>query len=188
MGKLEPKKVFNTLFFNLVDEFKDIFDYNDPKSHFNMAIYIRLPNCDTLKCAYTLRDDYFEKLKGNNESRPWEIGLGHVGQCYARNTSDLIKDLTDHPDFQRVEKTGDSNHYRAAMSVPLRRSWVVEPEAEDKEIQIGQEKFGVLVMTSSVPGQFKRHRLEMLKYLRKKLEEFIYEVTSEESENEACEV
>lgn len=178
---VKTQEVMDLLLADNVDNLKEIFGFNAPKSHFNFAIYCRVPNSDTLKCVYTLRDEYFAKIKGDNESRSWELGQGHVGKCFAHDVSELINDLTEHPDFVRTEREGDSDFYRSVMSVPLRRAVSVSPEGEDEPFTFSQDKFGVMVMTSSIPDQFKGHHLEMLKYLRKKLEEFIYELSSKEN-------
>jgi hypothetical protein len=102
---------------------------------FNIAVYLHDPVEGTLVQAFRSHDD---RLRIRN--REWRAGEGHVGLSFARGDAlSVLPDLGASPGFFLLEDDLDRRQYGSLASALL----------QDLE-----GKAGVLVLSSSKPGQF----------------------------------
>lgn len=143
---------------------------------FNFAIYIHDVQEGSLKCAFRHRNAELERRK-SEPSRPWKVGVGHVGMCFAHDEGFLVRDIAEEANFQANAHADDQECYRAILSAPLRRPRVTGSEQTEcdgaSRVNVENEPYGVLILTSSAPGQFEDHHLALFRTLQCALEGYI---------------
>lgn len=114
---------------------------------YNIAVYLYDNEDGKLKLIFREHDNRI-----TTKNRDWEIGVGHIGVCYAQQNTlyspdlMLVQELHDIKGGDEV-RGHDNRYYRSMLSTPIFESI----ESDDNDVVLG-----VLVVTSSEPNQFNR--------------------------------
>ena len=113
---------------------EEIFWYRERGDLYNLAVYLCVG--DQLVVQWREHDDRIV-----TRNRPWAIGVGHVGICFANRHTIVSPDsgVAGVRDLLSVDGDEDLKNYRSLLSSP---------------IQVGEDFAGVFVVTSSRADQF----------------------------------
>jgi GAF domain-containing protein len=125
----------------------EVFGYSASAKH-NIAVYLHDDETDQLRKFYRVVDD---RIKIRN--RPWKPGFGHVGLCFQREKAIISSDIRNAPQLTEDMGRGDETDYRSIAAAPIFEL--------DSEFETRQPR-GVLIVTSSRPGQLSESRHETL--------------------------
>ncbi|QJT09985.1 GAF domain-containing protein [Oceanidesulfovibrio marinus] len=167
---VEDLKSDKTYLDTLLDPIKpclcEIFNYNR-SAHMNFAVFLANEEERKLECVYRYRSMKLERIKKDMPSRSWPYGVGHVGACFVDGDPIAIDDLTTFGYYSKNKKDDDDKFYRAAMSVPLCQTTALALSDGYKD---DIKPVGVIILTSSHPGQFTKYHLAMLELLKNQVE------------------
>ncbi len=108
---------------------------------YNMALYLYTKHDDELFIIWRKHDD---RMTATN--RRWKPGLGHVGLAFVQQEAKICHDIFESTELANsANEASDKSKYRSFLSIPITDSY-----GEND----GKNPLGVLVFTSSEPGQF----------------------------------
>ena len=133
------------------------FEYNDVWS---VTVYEYDAHDDLLKPVWFKRHD--KHPRRGKPPRSWKPGDGHVGSAFMREKTLYTIDATAEDASALVqpsrgnERTYDAEIYRSFVSAPI----ILDLDATDGSTQ----KYGVIVLTSDVPGRFNAENQSIMEH------------------------
>lgn len=135
------KSGLNVILGHLAQYRSPLFGY-DGDSLYNMALYLYNRKTDDLGIIWRMHDD-----RMITSNRRWKPGFGHVGLAFVQQEAKICHDIFESTELANssTSEPEDQAKYRSFLSIPITDYFGSDA---------GKKPLGVLVFTSSSPGQF----------------------------------